>query len=247
MNIVIIEDEKPAARLLTRELEKLGFTVQETLYSVGEAILWFMQHEHPDLIFADIQLTDGLSLEIFEQVEIKSAIIFVTSFDHYAIKAFKLNSIDYLLKPIDPADLVGAINKYKVQQRNTTQTLQTLRQSIGGSSYAKRLMIKVGMQIKMVLVDELVCFYREDRGVYISTVDGRSHLLEESSIEAVIKIVDPAKFYRVNRYQVVSIDYIEQIVQLATSRLKLVMKNYADEVVVSRDRVKEFKAWLIKN
>lgn len=247
MNIVIIEDEKPAARLLTRELEKLGFTVQETLYSVGEAIAWFMQHDHPDLIFADIQLTDGLSLEIFEQVEIKSAIIFVTSFDHYAIKAFKLNSIDYLLKPIDPADLVGAINKYKAQQRNTTQTVQTLRQSIGGSSYAKRLMIKVGMQIKMVLVDEVVCFYREDRGVYISTVDGRSHLLEESSIEAVIRIVDPAKFYRVNRYQVVCIDYIEQIVQFATSRLKLVMKNYADEVVVSRDRVKEFKAWLIKN
>ncbi|MDM1361135.1 LytR/AlgR family response regulator transcription factor [Myroides marinus] len=247
MNIVIIEDEKPAARLLTRELEKLGFTVQETLYSVGEAIPWFMQHEHPDLIFADIQLTDGLSLEIFEQVEIKGAIIFVTSFDHYAIKAFKLNSIDYLLKPIDPADLVGAINKYKAQQRNTTQTVQTLRQSIGGSSYAKRLMIKVGMQIKMVLVDEVVCFYREDRGVYISTVDGRSHLLEESSIEAVIKIVDPAKFYRVNRYQVVCIDYIEQIVQLSTSRLKLVMKNYTDEVIVSRERVSEFKMWLASN
>jgi DNA-binding LytR/AlgR family response regulator len=108
-------------------------------------------------------------------------------------------------------------------------------------------MIKVGMQIKMVLVDEVVCFYREDRGVYISTVDGRSHLLEESSIEAVIKIVDPAKFYRVNRYQVVCIDYIEQIVQLSTSRLKLVMKNYTDEVIVSRERVSEFKMWLASN
>ena len=247
MKIVIIEDEKPAARLLTRELKKLGFDVHDTLYSVGEAIPWFMQQEHPDLIFADIQLADGLSLEIFEQVEIGSAIIFVTSFDHYAIKAFKLNSIDYLLKPIEPADLTRAITKYKAQQRSTTQTVQTMRQSLGGSAYAKRLMIKVGMQIKMVLTDEVVCFYREDRGVYLSAVDGKNHLLEESSIEAVIRTVDPAKFYRVNRYQVVNIDHIEQIVQLATSRLKLVMKNYAEEVIVSRERVGDFKMWLASN
>ena len=182
MNIVIIEDQKPAARLLTRELEKLGFTVQETLHTVEEAIPWFMQHEHPDLIFADIQLADGVSLEIFEQVTIKSAIIFVTSFDHYAIKAFKLNSIDYLLKPIDPSDLLGAINKYTLQQHNTREAVQSIRQSIGGTSYAKRLMIKVGMQIKMILVDEVVCFYREDRGVYLTTTHGRSHLLEENSV-----------------------------------------------------------------
>ncbi|MEC4113734.1 LytTR family DNA-binding domain-containing protein [Myroides pelagicus] len=247
MNIVVIEDEKPAARLLIRELEKIGLTVQETLYSVGEAIPWFIQHEHPDLIFADIQLADGLSLEIFEQVEIKSSIVFVTSFDHYAVKAFKLNSIDYLLKPIEPSELLGAINKYKAQQRNTSEIVQVLRGSFGGTNYAKRLMIKVGMQIKMVLVDEVVCFYREDRGIYISTVDGRLHLLEENSIDAVIKVVDPAKFYRVNRYQVVCIDYIEQITQLSTSRLKLSMKNYTDEVIVSRERVSEFKSWLARN
>lgn len=247
MNIVIIEDEKPAARLLTRELEKLGFTVQETLYSVGEAIPWFMQHEHPDLIFADIQLTDGLSLEIFEQVEIKSAIIFVTSFDHYAIKAFKLNSIDYLLKPIESSDLLGAINKYKTQKSIIANKIRTIRESIGEANYVKRLMIKVGVQIKMLLVEEVVCFYREDRGVYVSTIAGRSHLLEEGSLDAVLKLVDPAKFYRVNRYQVVCIDYIEQIIQLATARLKLSMKNYADEVIVSRERVGDFKDWLIKN
>ncbi|MEC4051303.1 LytTR family DNA-binding domain-containing protein [Myroides odoratimimus] len=247
MKIVIIEDEKPAARLLSRELEKLGLEVQHTLYSVSEAIPWFVQHEYPDLIFADIQLADGLSLEIFEQVEIKSAIIFVTSFDHYAIKAFKLNSIDYLLKPIEPTELLGAINKYKSQQRSTTQTVENLRQSIGGNSYAKRLMIKVGMQIKMVLVDEVVCFYREDRGVYVSTVEGKTHLLEEGSIEAAIKMVNPEKFFRVNRSQVVCIDYIEQIVQLSTARLKLTMRNYTDEVIVSRERVSEFKSWLAEN
>lgn len=247
MNIVIIEDEKPAARLLTRELEKLGFTVQHILYSVSEAIPWFVQHEQPDLIFADIQLADGLSLEIFEQVDLKSAIIFVTSFDHYAIKAFKLNSIDYLLKPIEPSELLGAINKYKAQHSISPPKVQELRESIGGTSYAKRLMIKVGMQIKMVLVDEVVCFYREDRGVYISTTEGKIHLLEEGSIEAAIKMVNPEKFFRVNRSQVVCIDFIEQIVQLSTSRLKLSMKNYKEEVIVSRERVSEFKSWLAEN
>lgn len=247
MNIVIIEDEKPAARLLTRELEKLGFTVQHILYSVNEAIPWFVQHEQPDLIFADIQLADGLSLEIFEQVELKSAIIFVTSFDHYAIKAFKLNSIDYLLKPIEPSELLGAINKYKAQHSISPSKVQELRESIDGTSYAKRLMIKIGMQIKMVLVDEVVCFYREDRGVYISTVEGKIHLLEEGSIEAAIKMVNPEKFFRVNRSQVVCIDFIEQIVQLSTSRLKLSMKSYKEEVIVSRERVSEFKSWLAEN
>lgn len=108
-------------------------------------------------------------------------------------------------------------------------------------------MIKVGMQIKMVLVDEVVCFYREDRGVYISTVEGKIHLLDEESLEAVIKTVSPKKFFRVNRSQVVSIDYIEQIIQLSTSRLKLTMKNYTAEVIVSRERVSEFKSWLAEN
>lgn len=248
MNIVIIEDEKPAARLLMRELEKLGFTVQQMLYSVGEAIPWFLQNEEPDLIFADIQLTDGLSLEIFDQVALKhSAIIFVTSFDHYAVKAFKLNSIDYLLKPIDPVELVAAINKYRTQQNRVEQKVQILKTAIVGSGYAKRLMTKVGMQLKMVLIEEIVCFYREDRGVYVCTKEGRAHLLEEPSIEAVLKLLDPTKFFRVNRYQVIAIDYIEQIVQFSTSRLKLTMEGYKTEVIVSRERVNEFKAWLGNN
>lgn len=248
MNIVIIEDEKPAARLLLRELEKLGFTVQQTLHSVGEAIPWFLQNEPPDLIFADIQLTDGLSLDIFEQVGLKhSAIIFVTSFDHYAIKAFKLNSIDYLLKPIEPKELLAAIAKFKVQFIKADQKMEALRTTLVGSSYPKRLMIKLGMQIKMILVEEVVCFYREDRGVYISTKEGKTHLLEEPSIEAVLRLIDPAKFFRVNRYQVVSIDFIEQIIQLTTSRLKLTMKQYNEEVVVSRERVNDFKMWLGNN
>lgn len=247
MNIVIIEDEKPAARLLARELEKLGLNVLETLYSVNESISWFLQHECPDLIFADIQLSDGLSLDIFEQVDIKSAIIFVTSFDHYAIKAFKLNSIDYLLKPIESKELVRAINKFKAQQLQSLPKVEIIRDNIGIPNYARRLMIKVGMQIKMILIDEVVCFYRMDRGIYVSMIGGRIHLLEEESVEAILKLLDSSRFFRVNRSQVVCIEYIEQIVQLSTSRLKLIMKDFAEGVIVSRERVSEFKKWLAEN
>ncbi|OUD42037.1 LytR/AlgR family response regulator transcription factor, partial [Flavobacterium psychrophilum] len=112
MKTIIIEDEKPAARLLQRKLDKLGVKVDVMLHSVEEAIAWFSNNKHPDLIFLDIQLSDGLSFEIFEKVTIKSAIIFTTAYDEYALKAFKLNSIDYLLKPIDDDELSIAIFKF---------------------------------------------------------------------------------------------------------------------------------------
>ncbi len=248
MNIVIIEDEKPAARLLIRELDKLGFSVQQTLHSVSEAIPWFVQNEQPDLIFADIQLTDGLSLEIFEQVELQhSAIIFVTSFDHYAIKAFKLNSIDYLLKPIDSSELLGAITKFKAHCHRIGQQVEQLRRTIPKATYPKRFMVKIGMQLKMILVEDVVCFYREDRGVYVVTKEGKSHLLDESSLEAIVKMVDPSQFFRVNRYQIIAIDFIEQMIHLSASRLKVTLLNYKEEVMVSRERISDFKLWLGAN
>ena len=115
MNIIIIEDEKPAARLLQRKVEKLGLQINTLLHSVEESINWFQNNQHPDLIFLDIQLSDGLSFEIFEAIDIKSAVIFTTAYDEYALRAFKLNSIDYLLKPIDEEDLETAIFKFKNQ------------------------------------------------------------------------------------------------------------------------------------
>jgi len=124
MTTIIIEDEKPAARLLKRKLEKLNIEVGVMLHSVEEAIDWFSKNEHPDLIFLDIQLSDGLSFEIFEKIEIKSAVIFITAYDEYALKAFKLNSIDYLLKPIDEDDLELAISKFKSRFPKPENTLQ---------------------------------------------------------------------------------------------------------------------------
>ena len=120
MKIIIIEDEKPAARRLGRMLAELNFEVQQMLHSVEESIEWFQNNEHPDLIFLDIQLSDGLSFEIFEEVEVKSAIIFTTAYDEYALKAFKLNSIDYLLKPLDEDELKIAVDKFKENQPTNT-------------------------------------------------------------------------------------------------------------------------------
>ena len=115
MNIIIIEDEKPAARLLQRKVQHLGFKVTKMLHSVEESLAWFLANEHPDLIFLDIQLSDGLSFEIFEKIKIQSAIIFTTAYDEYALRAFKLNSIDYLLKPIDEEELKVAVEKFQLQ------------------------------------------------------------------------------------------------------------------------------------
>ena len=156
MNIIIIEDEKPAARLLQRKVEKLGLQVNQMLHSVEESIDWFQNNPHPDLIFLDIQLSDGLSFEIFENIDIKSAVIFTTAYDEYALRAFKLNSIDYLLKPIDEDDLDTAISKFKNQfQKSLVSNLdfEAIKRMLINPidrNYKKRFTIKMGQQLKMI-------------------------------------------------------------------------------------------------
>ena len=169
MNIIIIEDEKPAARLLQRKVEKLGLKVIKMLHSVEESIAWFQNNSHPDLIFLDIQLSDGLSFELFEQIDIKSAIIFITAYDEYALRAFKLNSIDYLLKPIDEEELSVAISKFKNQfQKNTISNLDfdaIKRMLINPmeKEYKSRFSVKIGQQLKVISIDEIECFYSENK------------------------------------------------------------------------------------
>ncbi|SDH34117.1 LytR/AlgR family response regulator transcription factor [Myroides phaeus] len=247
MRIVIIEDEKPAARLLVRILEELGYKVEQVLYSVVDAIQWFSKNSEPDLILADVQLSDGVSFDIFDVVEIKCPIVFVTAYDQYALKAFKLNSIDYLLKPIEKEDLKSAINKLHTRGLNTIAGLSEIKNYFQKDNYIKRFVIKLGMQIKLVAIEDVVCVFREDRGIYIHTNEGRSYLLDDSSIENVVETLDPKVFYRVNRKQVVALSFIKEILQLSTSRLKIVLESYKDEVIVSRERVTEFKVWLTNN
>ncbi|CAM1365495.1 DNA-binding response regulator [Tenacibaculum litopenaei] len=250
MNIVIIEDEKPAARRLQRMLNALGLEVNQLLHSVEEAINWFQTNTHPDLIFLDIQLSDGLSFEIFEEVTVKSAIIFTTAYDEYALKAFKLNSIDYLLKPIDDEELEAAVQKFQEQQPKQTDlqvNIDDIRKLLINPidrKYKKRFTIKVGQHIKIVHTDEIECLYSENKASYIHTNGNRNYLIDHS-LEHWQEQLDPEQFYRVNRTYIVHINAIKDIVSYTNSRLQLKLHNYDDtEIIVSRERVKDFKMWI---
>jgi len=255
MNILIIEDEKPAARLLQRKIEKLGLQVQNMLHSVEEAIIWFQNHPHPDLIFLDIQLSDGLSFEIFEyldkaQQHINSAIIFTTAYDEYALRAFKLNSIDYLLKPIDEDELSIAISKFKNQfQKNTISSLdfEAIKRMLVNpveKEYKKRFSIKIGHQLKVITIDEVECFYSENKGTYLHTIDNRDYLLD-TTLEILENEINPKDFFRINRKFIVPLKAIKEIQMHSNSRLKIILSTYKeDEVIVARERVADFKQWL---
>ena len=186
MNIIIIEDEKPAARLLQRKLEKLDYSITTLLHSVEESLVWFQNNPHPDLIFLDIQLSDGLSFEIFEHINIESAVIFTTAYDEYALRAFKLNSIDYLLKPIDEEELATAISKFKNQfQINSISSLdfESIKQMLVNpvsKEYKKRFSVKIGQQLKVIDIAEIECLYSENKGTYIHTFDNRDYLIDSS-------------------------------------------------------------------
>jgi len=250
MNVLIIEDEKPAARRLNRMLTVLGIEVQQMLHSVEESLNWLKNNKHPDLIFLDIQLSDGLSFEIFEEIEVKSAIIFTTAYDEYALKAFKLNSIDYLLKPLDEDELKFAVDMFKQKQPKQTNVqvdLDTIRKLLINPvdrKFKKRITIKIGQHIKIINIDAVECFYSENKSTYIHTLENRNHLLD-FSLEHWQDQLNPEQFFRVNRTFIVHINSIKDIIAYSNSRLKLVLNSFAEaEIVVSRERVKDFKRWI---
>jgi len=250
MNIIIIEDEKPAARLLQRKVEKLGLQVNQMLHSVEESIHWFQNNPHPDLIFLDIQLSDGLSFEIFETIDIKSAVIFTTAYDEYALRAFKLNSIDYLLKPIDEDDLETAVNKFKARNSaapNLSLDFEMIKKMLvnpAERNYKKRFTIKMGQQLKMINIEEVECFYSENKGTYLHTFENRDYLLD-NTLEQLETELDPKDFYRVSRKFIIPMKGIKEIQMHSNSRLKVILPTYKDdEVIVARERVNDFKEWL---
>ena len=250
MNVIIIEDEKPSARRLQRMLVKLGIPTKSMLHSVEEALDWFQNNQHPDLIFLDIQLSDGLSFEIFETIDIKSAVIFTTAYDEYALQAFKLNSIDYLLKPIDDDDLEKAIKKYqdRIPQKQTVQIdfndIKKLLMNPIDREYKKRFSVKVGQHIKLINIDDIECFFSENKGTYLHTNDGRNYLLD-TTLELLENELEPKQFFRINRKYFVNIHAIKDMVSYTNSRLQIKLHSYKNEdVIVARERVKDFKDWL---
>lgn len=251
MNVLVIEDEKPSARRLTRMLGALDVEVQDMVHSVEESITWFQNNEHPDLIFLDIQLSDGLSFEIFDKVAVKSAIIFTTAYDEYALQAFKLNSIDYLLKPIDDEDLEKAVAKFKERipkQQDVSLNFEDIKKLLGATpverSYKKRFITKIGQHIKMIAIDEIECFYSENKGTYAATADKRNYLLD-TTLENLEDDLEPQTFFRVSRKYFVNINAIKDIISYTNSRLQLKLNNWDEqEIIVSRERVRDFKTWI---
>ena len=204
MNIIIIEDEKPSARRLQRMLKSLDIEADTMLHSVEESIEWFQNNNHPDLIFLDIRLSDGLSFEIFETIEIKSAVIFTTAYDEYALQAFKLNSIDYLLKPIDDDDLKLAVDKFKErtpQKQAVTLDFNDIKKLLVNPierEYKKRFSVKVGQHLKLINIEDIECIYSENKGTYAHTNEGRNYLLD-MTLDQLEDELEPDVFFRISR------------------------------------------------
>ena len=250
MKVIIIEDEKPSARRLQRMLDSLQVKVETLLHSVEESVAWFKDNEHPDLIFLDIQLSDGLSFEIFDAVDIKSAVIFTTAYDEYALQAFKLNSIDYLLKPIDDNELATAIKKYQdriPQRKAVTMDFNDIKNLLVNPierTYKKRFSVKVGQHLKLINIEDIECFYSENKGTYAYTSDGRNYLLD-TTLELLENELEPQTFFRISRKFYVNINAIKDMINYTNSRLQIKLNTFNDqEVIVARERVKEFKDWL---
>lgn len=250
MKVVVIEDEAPAARRLQRMLEKLGVEVVSSLASVEEAIAYFGSHPAPDLIFLDIQLSDGLSFEIFEEVELSSAVIFTTAYDEYALQAFKLNSIDYLLKPVDQEEMEQALKKYahfQPSQPALPVDLDDIRKLLVNPVdrvFKKRFVSRVGQHLKLIPVTDIECVYSENKGTYAFTNEGRSYLLDQT-LDQLQEELDPGKFFRVSRKFFINIEAIKDILSYTNSRLQIKLHHYKEsEVIVSRERVRDFRDWL---
>lgn len=247
INSIIIEDEKPAARRLQRMLEKLDVQVLTVLHTVEEAINWFSNNPSPELIFLDIQLSDGLSFRIFETVEVKSPIIFTTAYDEYALQAFKLNSVDYLLKPIDDEELEAAVKKFQNTRssENVLPDLHKLKSLLNlPADYRKRFTVPVGQHLKLIEVEDICCFFSENKGTYIHTCENRNYLIE-TSLDRLEPDLDPQMFFRVNRKFIIQLKSIRDIINYSNQRLEVKLDSFKDhQIIVSRERVKEFKEWL---
>jgi len=248
MKIIIIEDEKPAANRLIKLLEPHfpGILPVANIDSVTRAVSWFGQNPEPDLIFCDIQLADGISFEIFEKVKLSTPVIFTTAFDQYAIKAFQVNAIDYLLKPIDPEELAKAVEKFKSRQLKPTLDFEVLKGLLQQEkkTFKSRFLVRFGEKIQSIPIEEVAFFLSEERVTFLQTIEGKKYVLD-STLEQVEASVDPAVFFRINRKYLIRVDAVDEVLTYSNSRLKVKLKNCPDnDILISREKVTEFKSWL---
>ena len=248
MNVLIVEDEIPAAEKLERYLKKYSADIQvlQTTTSISETSEWLKGNQSSlDLIFMDIQLTDGLSFEIFNRISVEKPVIFITAFDEYAIDAFKVNSIAYLLKPITFMDLSSALQKLdQMKKQLGDNTLNEVVAELSQKQYKSRFMVKVGEHIRSIKTGEIQLFYAEGRTVYLINADQRKFIID-FKMEDLEDMLDPKEFYRLNRTFIININAIDEVLVYSNSRLKVLPKiGFDKEMIVSRDKVSDFKDWL---
>lgn len=252
MKVVIIEDEAFAALRLKKMILEFNPDIEilAELESVAESVKWFKSNPEPDLIFLDIHLEDDLSFAIFDQVNISSPVIFTTAFDEYAIKAFKLKSIDYLLKPIVHEELAAALKKYEQFSglQNNSVDLQLLYNLITNKDkkYRERFSFSIGTKIKMVDVSDIAYFFVMDKGVFLRTNQG-STINVDFTLDKLEEMLNPDNFFRINRKYLINIASIGNMVAYSRGRVKVELKPKADaefDTIVSIDRSGEFKKWL---
>jgi DNA-binding LytR/AlgR family response regulator len=247
---LIVEDEPEAADHLGRMVTELlpGAVVLAVTDSVTASVRWLELNPAPDLVFMDIQLADALSFEIFSRVDVKSPVIFTTAYNEYALKAFKVNSIDYILKPLDKDDLKGALKKLESLRASPTQERMlesiTMAMQTLTKRYKERFVLKIGERLKSVEVGEILFFFSLEKATFAQTSDGRKHILD-FTMDQLDGVLDPSQFFRINRKYIVSVKAIHDMISHVNSRLRLVLKTSDDtDIIVARERVQEFKDWL---
>ena len=252
MKIAIIEDELPAAEKLSRYLNKYQASIDivHTMRSIEESVSWLRDNQQGlDLIFMDIQLTDGLSFEIFSKVEVVKPVIFTTAHDEYAIDAFQVNGIAYLLKPVTFVALSNAMSKFQSLKAqfegvgSVNSDISKAAEQIATKSYKDRFLVRIGDHIHSLKTEDAAMFYAEGRTVYLVTNEGRRYIIEYK-LEALEELLSPTRFYRVNRTFIVHIESIADVLVYSNSRLKISMKITTEkDIIVSRDKVSAFKSW----
>lgn len=248
MKVLIVEDERPAAQKLVRLLKEIDpdIEIAEILRSVEDTTNWLLSNANPDLIFMDIQLEDGLCFEIFEAGPVRTPVVFTTAYDAYMLKAFKVNSVDYLLKPVSIDELKHAIDKFRAIHQPTMDIIRI--ESFITQHYPaikERFLVKVGEHYKSIPVSGIHCFYIQERCTFMLADNGRSYPLDYS-LEKIEQMVSTKTFFRINRNYIINYAAIQDVVAYSSSRLKLTLTNWkdADEMLVSRERVTDFKDWM---
>lgn len=246
---LIIEDEDSAAIRLKSLLTDIApdIEVLDCIDSIDDAVIWFNKNSDPDLLLLDIQLADGLSFDIFKKVSIESFVIFTTAYDEYAIKAFELNSIDYLLKPIDKDKLKHSIEKFRKLNKPTSQiSINDLVSAIEEkkSNYKKRFIINIGSKIKSIETIDIAYFYVLEKSTYLRTIQGRNYPID-FSLDKLEILIDPDQFFRINRQNMINYKVIEKINVFSKSRIKITTTPLNEhDLLVSANKSHSFRLWL---